>query len=87
MANEIDLKKNTEVRKAVEAIHTSGDLSFVERKMVNVLLLNAYDNLLEKNKTHSLPVPFLLEMIGWESSSNVALLKELLVKLTTTKSE
>lgn len=80
-------KSTEEVRKAVGAIHTSGNLSLLERKVVNVLLLNAYDDLLDQNKTHELPVAYLCDMLGWKESNNIHLLKELLEKLATTKIE
>lgn len=86
MANDKLVKKGDEVRKAVEAIHTSGNLTLTQRKMVNVLLLNAYDDLLEK-KTHELPVNLLFEMLEWTKSNNITLLKQLLSDLATTKVE
>ncbi|SFU83011.1 Initiator Replication protein [Nitrosomonas eutropha] len=78
--------KNDQLRKHVAAIHTSGDLSLLERKMVNVLLLNAYDDLLSR-RTHTLPVDHLRAMLGWEESNNVTLLKKILRTLTSTPIE
>jgi hypothetical protein len=42
-----------QLKKHVAAIHTSVDLSLLERKTANVLLLNAYDTLLTR-RTHTL---------------------------------
>ncbi|KVN83483.1 replication initiation protein [Burkholderia ubonensis] len=58
-----------ELRKHVATIHVSGNLSLVERKIVNVLLLHAYDDLLTKRE-HTMSVKFLCEAIGWEGSND-----------------
>jgi len=84
--NHLPKIREEQFRKHVAAIHTSGDLSLLERKMVNVLLLNAYDDLLFK-RTHTLPVTHLKAMIGWEESYNITLLKKVLTKLATTPIE
>lgn len=78
--------KKEEFRKHVAAIHTSGELSLVERKMTNVLLLNAYDSLLTR-RTHKLPVAHLCAMVGWEGSNNVDRLKDALRSLVSTTVE
>lgn len=76
-------KQNTNhLRKHVAAIHTNGVLSLLERKVVNVLLLNAYDSLLTQ-RTHSIPIKHLCEMIGWESSKNTDRLKDVLRELVS----
>jgi hypothetical protein len=76
--------KSDEVKKHVAAVHTSGDLSLLERKTVNVLLLNAYDALL---KTHKLPLQHLCAMLGWDESNNVERLQDVLRKLASTPVE
>ena len=73
------------VRKHVGAIHTSGDLSLLERKTANVLLLNAYQHLLTR-RTHKIPVPLLCAMMGYDSN-DVDKLKEALRKLASTTIE
>jgi len=78
--------RDEQLKKHVAAIHTSGDLTLLERKMVNVLLLNAYDDLLSR-RTHTLPVAHLRATIGWEDSYNIALLKKVLRKLAMTPIE
>lgn len=78
--------QNKEVKKHVAAIHTSGELSLLERKMVNVLLLNAYDMLLTR-RTHKIPVKHLCAMLGWDESNNVERLQDVLLKLASTAVE
>jgi hypothetical protein len=56
----------------------------VERRLINVLLLNAYDALTEANKTHTISVPLLLETLDWSASKNIDTLRESLTKLATT---
>jgi hypothetical protein len=75
-----------EFRKHVAAIHTSGELSLLEHKLVNVLLLNAFDNL-RHNKSHRIPVKLLCSMIGWEGSQDIPSLKKALKKIVTTPVE
>lgn len=79
-------KSDNQLRKNVAAIHTTGSLTLLERKLVNVLLLNAYDELLTK-KTHSLRVTYLNAMLGWSESNNNALLKKSLHNIVTTPIE
>ena len=77
---------NEQVKKHVAAIHTSGILSLLERKMVNVLLLNAYDALLTR-RTHTLPIKHLCAMLGWDESNNIERLQDVLRKLASTAVE
>jgi hypothetical protein len=71
------------VKKHVAAIHTSGELSLLERKMANVLLLNAYDELLTK-RTHTIPVKLFAAMLGWDESHNTERLQSSLERLAST---
>lgn len=78
------------LRKHVAAVHTSGDLTLVERKIANILLLNAYDDLVPSDGSdvrHTIPVRYLSQMVGWEESKNVAALKTALRALQTTTVE
>lgn len=75
-----------QLKKHVAAIHTSGDLSLLERKMANVLLLNAYDALLTR-RTHTLPVKHLCAMLGWDESNNIERLQDTLRQLASTPIE
>ena len=58
----------------------------LERKMANVFLLNAYDDLLTK-RTHNIPVKLLSAMIGWDESNNLERLQSSLKQLTSTTVE
>jgi plasmid replication initiation protein len=71
------------LKKSVGAIHSSGNLTLVQRKLANVLLYSAYDNLLAK-RTHTIPVSIMCSMLGWEASNNIELLKESLLALQQT---
>jgi plasmid replication initiation protein len=75
--------KGEQLKKHVGAIHTSGDLSFLERKLSNILLFHAYDELLLKKK-HQIPVGILCTMLGWTSVKNLTPLKEALTNLAST---
>lgn len=72
----------SELRKHVATVHVSGELSLLERKIVNVLLLNAFDELLTK-KTHKLPVGILCTMLGFDSKNTDALKRALLKVMST----
>jgi hypothetical protein len=55
------------VKKNVAAIHVSGKLTLLQRKLSNVLLLNAYDTLVHQNK-HMIDARTLCAMIGYNSN-------------------
>lgn len=80
------IPKDPQLKKNVAAIHTSGELTLVQRKMANVLLLNAYDHL-RTRRTHSMPIALFREMLGWDDSNRVDALKEAITKLVTTPIE
>lgn len=75
-----------EVRKHVAAIHTSGELGLVERKLVNILLLNAFDSLATARQ-HRLPTKILMAMLGWAESDDTTHLKKALLRIVTTPVE
>jgi hypothetical protein len=71
-------------KKHVAAVHTSGVLSLLERKISNILLLNAYDDLVKEDGRevrHKIPVGYLSQMVGWNDSNNVSSLKSALASL------
>lgn len=68
------------LKKSVGAIHSSGTLTLVQRKLANVLLYSAYDNLLSK-RTHTIPVSIMSAMMGWDASNRIDHLKEALLAL------
>ncbi|WP_424944880.1 replication initiation protein [Aliiroseovarius crassostreae] len=55
------------VKKNVAAIHVSGKLSLLQRKLSNVLLLNAYDTLTTQ-QSHRIDARTLCAMIGYNSN-------------------
>lgn len=73
------------VKKNVAAIHVSGKLTLLQRKLSNVLLLNAYDQLLS-SRSHSVDARTLCVMIGY-NSNDMETLKEALRALVETTAE
>lgn len=59
--------KRSDVKKNVAAIHVSGKLTLLQRKLSNVLLLNAYDTLVN-NPTHRIDARTLCTMVGYNSN-------------------
>ena len=70
------------LKKHVSAIHAVADLSALQRKLVNALLYNAYDNLLT-DRDHKISTRILCEMIGFDSK-NISYLKDALVGIVET---
>ena len=73
------------VKNHVAAIHVSGKLSLLQRKLSNVLLLNAYDTLTSQ-QTHAIDARTLCLMIGY-NSNDMATLKQSLRGLAETVAE
>jgi replication initiator protein len=73
------------VKKNVAAIHVSGKLTLLQRKLSNVLLLNAYDDIISK-RTHSIDAQTLCLMIGY-NSNDIDTLKQALRGLAETVAE
>jgi len=71
-----------EVKKHIGAIRVSNPVGLISRKAWNVLLVNAYDNLLKEDE-YKISVKTLSEMIGFNSKNSHAL-KLALQKLQTT---
>lgn len=70
----IKTKENKQIlKKHVSAIHINAELSFLQRKLMNALLYNAYDGLLT-DRQHTISTSVLCEMIGFDSK-NLAYLK------------
>lgn len=86
LQKEQSLPLDERLKKSVGAIHSSGKLTLVQRKLANVLLYAAYDKLLTK-RTHSIPVPIMCAMLGWEESNRIDYLKESLAALQETRLE
>ncbi len=71
-----------DLKKHIAAIHIENRLSLLERKMANVLLLNAYPHLLTQ-ETHRILIRDLAHILGFESNDRDCL-KEALVNLMST---
>ena len=72
------------VKKHVAAIHVSGKLTLLQRKLSNVLLLNAYDTLTSR-QSHQIDARTLCLMIGY-NSNDMETLKQSLRGLAETVS-
>lgn len=73
------------VKKHVAAIHVSGKLTLLQRKLSNVLLLNAYDTLTSQSR-HQIDARTLCLMIGY-NSNDMETLKQSLRGLAETVAE
>lgn len=73
------------VKKHVAAIHVSGKLTLLQRKLSNVLLLNAYDTLTSSTR-HQIDARTLCLMIGY-NSNDIDTLKQSLRGLVETVAE
>lgn len=70
------------LKKDAAVIHMEGSLSLLERKLYNVLLLNAFDRL-EQDQIHALPTWVLCDLIGF-NSHDIKHLQESLKTLMST---
>lgn len=77
--------RRAEVKKNVAAIHVSGKLTLLQRKLSNVLLLNAYDTLISQAK-HRIDARTLCLMIGY-NSNDMETLRDALRGLAETVAE
>ena len=76
-----------EVKKHVGAVHVRGALSLLERKVSNVLLLNAYDELDDPSVAeHTINLPVLADVVGFDSKDS-KLIKDALRALVDYKIE
>ena len=72
MKQKKDNKDKKILKKHVAAIHIGAKLSLLQRKLVNALLYNAYDQLLTA-KEHQISSSLLCEMIGFDSHNSAYL--------------
>ena len=77
--------RRASVKKNVAAIHVSGKLTLLQRKLSNVLLLNAYDRLVTATR-HQIDARTLCLMIGY-NSNDTATLRDALRGLAETVAE
>ncbi len=55
------------LKKHNAVIHIEGSIGLLERKLYNILLLNAFDELDQQGRTHAMPVWMLCELSGFDS--------------------
>ncbi|MCD6040286.1 MAG: Initiator RepB protein [Gammaproteobacteria bacterium] len=70
------------IRKHVNAIHCSNNLTLVQRKLFNAILLNAYHDLPTKSQ-YQISIKNLCELIGYDSRDYKKLRKSFLDLITT----
>lgn len=75
-------KDGKEVKKHIGAIHINGRLTLLQRKIANVLLLNAYEDLVNKEE-HQISIRILAEFVGFDSNDH-QLIKNALETLAKT---
>ena len=75
--------KKSELKKHIAAIHIKNALSLLERKISNILLLNAYDQLLTENE-HTIRIRHLAQVAGFDSHDHQILKDALQVLAETT---
>lgn len=78
----IDNKKSLELKKHINAIHCSNNLTLIQRKLFNVLLFHAYPELPHKSR-FQLKAKELCRLIGYNSNDYKGLKKSLLGLITT----
>lgn len=73
------------LRKNAGAVHSRSQLSCLERKLLNVCLYVAYDELKDENKkVHRVPLSVISTLAGFDSSKNTAYLKKAFRSLLST---
>ena len=81
----LEERRAVELIKHTAAIHIKTNLSLVDRKVLNILLKNAYDEI-DTAKYHTIRLAEIKNLIGWEGKNYVKL-KASLRKLVDTKIE
>lgn len=74
---------NSRLKKDVAVVHIEGNMTLLERKIYNVLLLNAYDEL-GVVQVHSMPTWILCDILGYNSQNTQHLQMSLTNLMTTT---
>lgn len=74
--------KDLQLKKHVGSIHCSNTLSLLQRKISNVLLYHAYDELLEKEE-HTIAIKHLCQLIGYSSHDYDSIKKALKALIST----
>lgn len=78
----IENKKPLVLKKHVAAIHSDNRLTLLQRKIANALLFNAYQDLMEKEE-HTIHIPTLCNLIGYDSNDHKTIKKALVNLLST----
>ena len=73
---------NLELKKHVAAIHSSSQMSLIQRKIANALLFNAYNELQEQEE-HTISIRELTSLIGYKSNDIQTIKKSLIGLLST----
>jgi plasmid replication initiation protein len=81
----IVIQEKTELIKHTAIIHIKSDLSLIDRKVLNILLKNAYDTL-DTERYHTIRLNEIRTLIGW-TGKNYNSLKKSLNKLVSTRVE
>lgn len=72
------------VKKNAGAVHSHSQLSCLERKLMNVCIYLAYEDLADASKlTHTAPISLISTLAGFDSSKNTAHLKKAFRSLVT----
>jgi len=71
-----------EIKKHINAIHCSNNISLVQRKIFNALLFNAYHDLPNESQ-YAISIKFLSELIGYDSHDRKKLKNALMGLITT----
>lgn len=77
------ISQKDSVKKNVSCVHITNSLTLLQRKAFNVLLLNAYDQLLAPNVMHEVDLDLFCSVLGY-NSTNYPYLKNSLKELMTT---
>lgn len=73
-----------QLKKHVAVIHVAAPFGHLERKLYNILLLQAYDDL-PADRTHEIPAQLLFSLLGWTQSQNTDDLRDAIAKIVSTE--
>lgn len=75
-------EKSLELKKHVGLIHSTNELTLLERKIANALLYNAFAQLRTHNE-HQIHIPYLCKLIGYNSNDFKTIKKSLMSLIST----
>lgn len=82
MSIQQEIEKKTIIKKHVNAIHCSNNLTFVQRKLFNALLFNAYHEMPKKSQ-YEISIKKICQLIGYDSRDYKKIRKALMDLITT----